>query len=107
MPGKHDLAHLAVNHFVGPGQVFLQRRAYRDQLERRSGLVDPAHRPIHPGCLSALRVIVGVQSRRAGQSEDIAGAGVLDDDRPARRVPRFDDLGQRFLRNVLDILIQG
>ena len=107
MPRKHDLTHLTVDHLVGLGQVFLQRCAHRHQLERRAWLVDPAHRPVHPGCLPAFRVIVGVQSRRAGHSKDIACAGVLDDDRSARRMPLFDGLGQRFLRNVLDIFIQG
>src|SRR3954467_15333556 len=76
-PEDDDRAHLAINHFVGPGQLLLERRRYGDDLEGRTGLVDVTHGAVLQCVLACGPKGIWIECRATGQREYLARLRIL------------------------------
>ena len=103
----HDRAHLTIKHFLRPRNPFLERPGNRDQLERRTRLVDIAHCAIFQGFILNLLFDVGIESRAICQRQDFSRARILHDHGAGDRVGIFNGLFQFSLGNILNFFVDG
>ncbi len=106
-PGKLDVAGIAVDEIGRRNHALLERGRRGDDLERRSRLVDVLDRTIAAQLLTRVAIRVRIEIGRVGQRQNLAGVGIHDDRRPARRTSPLDAVAQLTLGDVLQKLVDG
>ncbi len=100
-----DGAALAIDHVIGLDDMLVDGRGVRHQLERRSRLIDIAHRVIAQKRGSGVPEIIGIEGRPDRQRENLAGVHILNDHRPVIRFGALHRSVERFLGDELDVFV--
>ena len=100
-----DHAGAHVDQIVGGDEPFFERRRGGDDLERRSRLVEILNAAVAAVAFGGRAIGVGIERRRVGEREDLAGGRVHDDDASAGRAVFLDAFLQLPLGDVLQVLI--
>ncbi len=87
--------------------VPFQHGRHRHHLRGGAGLVGVLDGRVAHGVAVGLRQVVGVEAGRVGHGQDLAGAGVLDDDVTPVRPGLLHLLADRVLRGPLDVAVDG
>ncbi len=106
MTREYNTPILAINDFGRVGQLLFDRRGHGNDLKRRARLEHPSHSPVHSRLGRAFAELIGVERGVAGHGQNLAGVGVLDDDRAVRHAPFCRGFGEGLLGDVLDILVK-
>ena len=106
-PKRLICSALAVDHGVGRDQVLIKRGRVGDQLERRAGLVNVAHRAVTQQIRRGVAKLIGIERGPDGQRKNLAGMHILHHHRAIQRLCLLHRMVQRLLGQELNLGIDG